>query len=164
MSVLLAEHFPNVSTVFSSSSFGLLVLMCLLFITREWSSIMEHYPSSSSCSNALLKTEHKQCFFLTNIIFIKETSVLTHNLFQNNLVQIAYFTFSKYLKIILPLFTQPLDQRMNSQNCSWWSMSIEDYFTFVQNKHHLTFAYWWYAVSYWIHIFVFIILFFNRVS
>uniref|UniRef100_A0A9J8ABM5 Ig-like domain-containing protein n=1 Tax=Cyprinus carpio carpio TaxID=630221 RepID=A0A9J8ABM5_CYPCA len=33
-SVLLAEHFPNVSTVFSSSSFGLLVLMCLLFITQ----------------------------------------------------------------------------------------------------------------------------------
>uniref|UniRef100_A0A8C1SXK3 Ig-like domain-containing protein n=1 Tax=Cyprinus carpio TaxID=7962 RepID=A0A8C1SXK3_CYPCA len=34
-SVLLAEHFPNVSTVFTSFSFGLLVLMCLLFITRE---------------------------------------------------------------------------------------------------------------------------------
>uniref|UniRef100_A0A8C1SV31 Ig-like domain-containing protein n=1 Tax=Cyprinus carpio TaxID=7962 RepID=A0A8C1SV31_CYPCA len=33
-SVLLAEHFPNVSTVFTSFSFGLLVLMCLLFITQ----------------------------------------------------------------------------------------------------------------------------------
>ncbi|XP_052409447.1 uncharacterized protein LOC127955777 [Carassius gibelio] len=33
-SVLLAEHFPNISTVFSSSSFGLLVLMCLLFIKQ----------------------------------------------------------------------------------------------------------------------------------
>ncbi|XP_059414985.1 uncharacterized protein LOC132149615 [Carassius carassius] len=33
-SVLLAEHFPNISTVFITSSFGLLVLMCLLFITQ----------------------------------------------------------------------------------------------------------------------------------
>ncbi|XP_016091391.1 uncharacterized protein [Sinocyclocheilus grahami] len=33
-SVLSAEHFPNISTVFSTVSFGLLVLMCLLFIIQ----------------------------------------------------------------------------------------------------------------------------------